>query len=138
MKKLLALITAICVFMVVSKPVFAVEVKTSTGSIGDIGIEGYLMMTGTSVFAKTSTSFNPDVLKKLLRIRVRYVDGDRVYISEYEDNFIEGTNAYSTSISITRNYKEVLGAQGHHYVKVYLANEISLTEKVGTINMRTY
>lgn len=87
MKKLLALITAICVFMVVSKPVFAVEVKTSSGSIGDIGIEG--------------------------------------------------TNAYSTSISITRNYKEVLGAQGHHYVKVYLANEISLTEKVGTINMRT-
>lgn len=129
MKKVIGIISAAVVAFTSLTNIYGAS-KTVTGSINSISVKGNIDCDGKNVKAYVTTSFNPIINYKGISLTVRYVENDVVQYKKWNDST---TNAYSTTLTVSKTYKEVLGASVTYIVRTSNGDKLQLNDKINNI-----
>lgn len=129
MKKVIGIISAAVVAFTSLTNIYGAS-KTVTGSINSISVKGNIDCDGKNVKAYVTTSFNPIINYKGISLKTRYVENDDVKYKKWYDST---TNAYSTTLTVSETFKEVLGTSVTYIVRTSNGDKLQLCDKIGNI-----
>lgn len=129
MKKVIGIISAAVVAFTSLTNIYGAS-KMVTGSINSISVKGNIDCDGKNIKAYVTTSFNPIINYKGISLYTRYVENDDVKYKKWYDST---SNAYSTTLTVSDTFREVLGTSVTYVVRTSNGDKLQLCDKIGNI-----